>query len=117
MYLAIRIFYGRVPKNAILVGFYYESSMILYKVEVGSAMYKEGFRWTESIDIHGETGISQCMVLDYILTISIITIAMLIIIIIPQVLGHTNFNQNTLLENNMNISMNKVNIRLSSYPN
>ena len=71
MYLAIRIFYGRVPKNAILVGFYYESSMILYKVEVGSAMYKEGFRWTESIDIHGKTGISQCMVLDYILTISL----------------------------------------------
>ena len=71
VYLAIRIFYGRVPKNAILVGFYYESSMILYKVEVGSAMYKEGFRWTESINIHGKTGISQCMVLDYILTISL----------------------------------------------
>ena len=71
VYLATRIFYKRVPKNAILEGFYYESSMILYKVEVGSAMYKEGFRWTESINIHGKTGISQCMVLDYIPTISL----------------------------------------------
>ena len=80
-------------------------------------MYKKGVRWTESMETKAGRHEFNYMVLDYILTISIITIAMLIIIIIPQVLGHTNFNQNTLLENNMNISMNKVNIRLPSYPN
>ena len=85
-------------------------------MEVGSALYKKGVRWTESMETKAGRHELNYMVLDYILTISIITIAMLIIIIIPQVLGHTNFNQNTLLENNMNISMNKVNIRRSSCP-
>ena len=47
--------------------------MLLYKVEVGSAMYKEGIRWTESLQSFGLTDIrTQSMVLDYILTISMI---------------------------------------------
>ena len=63
--------------------------MLMYKVEVGSAMYKEGIRWTESLQSIGLTDIrTQSMVLDYILTISMIydydhpvTLVMLIIII------------------------------------
>ena len=39
--------------------------MTLYKVEVGSARYKEGIRWTECIEVHGRTETTQ-MVLDYI---------------------------------------------------
>ena len=46
--------------------------MMLPKVEVGSAMYKEGVRWTESMQSFGLPDIrSQSMVIDYILTISI----------------------------------------------
>ena len=48
--------------------------MTLYKVEVGSARYKEGIRWTECVETFGETVITH-MVLHYILTISIITIS------------------------------------------
>ena len=43
--------------------------MTLYKVEVGSARYKEGIRWTECIRTfglgHGKTDETH-MVLDYI---------------------------------------------------
>ena len=41
--------------------------MTLYKVEVGSARYKEGIRWTECIKAfgHGKAATTQ-MVLDYI---------------------------------------------------
>ena len=47
--------------------------MLLYKVEVGSAMYNEGMRWTESLQSFGLPDIrSQNMVLHYILTISMI---------------------------------------------
>ena len=31
--------------------------MTLYKVEVGSALYKEGVRWTESMRLFGRTDI------------------------------------------------------------
>ena len=48
---------------------------MLHKVKVGSSMYKEGIRWTESFQ-PGASGLdnvlSLCMVLDYILTISMI---------------------------------------------
>ena len=44
--------------------------MTLYKVEVGSALYKEGIRWTESMSLFGRTDIRTfSMVLHYILTI------------------------------------------------
>ena len=85
--------------------------MLLYKVEVGSAMYNEGIRWTESLQSFGLTDIrTQSMVLDFILTISMIndhdhpvTLVMLVVIIISQVLGHMNFNKISQLENNMNL--------------
>ena len=49
--------------------------MMLPKVEVGSAMYKEGVRWTESMQSFGLPDIrSQSMVIDYILTTSSISI-------------------------------------------
>ena len=47
---------------------------MLFKVEVGSAMYKEGMRWTETFgrtDIRTEALGTQHMVLDFILTISL----------------------------------------------
>ena len=45
--------------------------MILYKVEVGSAMYKKGIRWTEYMESEsiGKHDLKY-MVLDFILTIS-----------------------------------------------
>ena len=56
--------------------------MMLYKVEVGSAMYKEGMRWTESMQSFGLPDItSQNMVLDYILTISMIILMVFIMTI------------------------------------
>ena len=52
--------------------------MMLPKVEVGSAMYKEGVRWTESMQSFGLPDIrSQSMVIDYILTISIFMVFMM----------------------------------------
>ena len=52
--------------------------MMLPKVEVGSAMYKEGVRWTESMQSFGLPDIrSQSMVIDYILTISIFMLFMM----------------------------------------
>ena len=52
--------------------------MMLPKVEVGSAMYKEGVRWTESMQSFGLPDIrSQNMVIDYILTISIFMVFMM----------------------------------------
>ena len=36
---------------------FYELYMTLYKVEVGSALYKEGVRWTESMRLFGRTDI------------------------------------------------------------
>ena len=59
--------------------------MTLYKVEVGSAMYKEGIRWTEGLETFCETHgkspdtIMHSMVLHYILT-NFMTLVMLIII-------------------------------------
>ena len=55
--------------------------MMLYKVEVGSAMYKEGVRWTESMQTFGLPDIrSQSMVLDYIPMIILMVFMMTIII-------------------------------------
>ena len=82
---------------------FYELLRTFFKVEVGSAMYKEGIRWTETFgrtDITTEALGTQHMVLDFILTISLrfswsliidndVSLVMLIIIIISQVLGHT----------------------------
>ena len=64
--------------------FFFESLMTLYKVEVGSALYKEeGIRWTESMRVMGRTDIgshtvffwntvSHSMVLHFKLAISLI---------------------------------------------
>ena len=96
--------------------------MILYKVEVGSAMYKKGIRWTEYMESEGIGKHDiKIMVLDYILTISKtidhphnyqdhpVALVILIIIITSQMLGHMNFNKNAHQENNMvKLSMNKV---------
>ena len=57
--------------------------MTLYKVEVGSALYKEGIRWTESMRVMGRTDTgphsmvffldhSHSMVLHFKLAISLI---------------------------------------------
>ena len=55
--------------------------MMSYKVEVGSAMYKEGVRWTESMQTFGLPDIrSQSMVLDYIPMIILMVFMMTIII-------------------------------------
>ena len=73
-------------------------------------MYKEGIRWTECMETFGRTDITY-MVLDYNLNIFMITKInlVIIIIIISQVLGHTNFNKNGQLANSMNLlSMNEV---------
>ena len=46
-----------------------------YKVEVGSARYKQGVRWTECMEFKvGKADITH-MVIDYILTISMIIIS------------------------------------------
>ena len=99
--------------------------MMLYKVKVGSLMNKAGIRWTESFQPGASAMnnvLSLCMVLDYILTISMIILVVfmitiidhsvtLVLLIISQVLGHMNFNKISQLENNMNlISMNQVKI-------
>ena len=48
--------------------------MTLYKVEVGSAMYNKGIRWTEYMETEGYHGKhdQKYVVLDYIVTISTI---------------------------------------------
>ena len=48
--------------------------MTLYKVEVGSAMYKKGIRWTKYMETEGYYGKhdQKYVVLDYIVTISTI---------------------------------------------
>ena len=82
--------------------------MSLFKVELGSALYKKGVRWTECLESEriGKYAM-QHMVLDHIHTIS--RMVMLIIIITSQVLGHTNINKNAQQANNMNkLSMNEV---------
>ena len=46
---------------------------MLYKVNVGSSMYKEGIRWTETFQPSGQWPmLSHCMVTDFILTTSMI---------------------------------------------
>ena len=105
----------------------HESLMRLYKVEVGSAMHKKGIRWTEYMESEsiGKHDLKY-MVLDFILTISTlidhlynyrdhpVTLVILIIIIISQVLGHTNFNKNAWRMIYMSkITMNKVKIKSS----
>ena len=98
-----------------------------YKVEVGSALYKRGIRWTEYMEseIIGKHDF-QYMVLDFILTISMVilmilnrTTTMLILVIMSQTLGHANFNKGARQENNMVlISMNEVKISpVYSFPN
>ena len=57
-------------------------------MEVGSAMYKEGVRWTESMQTFGKPDIrSQSMVLDYILTISMIILMVFMMTIIITTYG------------------------------
>ena len=47
--------------------------MMLFKVEVGSAMYKKGVRWTEYMESEGiGKHDRKNMVLDYIITIFIL---------------------------------------------
>ena len=57
--------------------------MTLYKVEVGSALYKEGIRWTESIRQFGRTwqDRTHSMVLHYKLAISLIILMLFMTLI------------------------------------
>ena len=47
---------------------------LLSKVEVGSAMYKEGIRWTECMETFGRTDITY-MVIDYLLIFFMISLS------------------------------------------
>ena len=48
--------------------------MTLNKVEVGSALYKKGIRWIETMESEIGKHELNYMVLDYILTISMVTL-------------------------------------------
>ena len=88
-------------------------------------MYKKGVRWIEYSESEGiGEHDTKHMVLDYIITIFTtidhpykyrdhpVTLVILIIIIISQVLGHTNFKEKTQKENNMcHLSMNRVTMK------
>ena len=88
-------------------------------------MYKKGVRWIEYSESEGiGKHDTKHMVLDYIITISTtidhpykyhdhhVTLVILIIIIISQVLGHTNFKEKTQKENNMcQLSMDRVTMK------
>ena len=88
-------------------------------------MYKKGVRWIEYSESEGiGKHDTKHMVLDYIITISTtidhpykyhdhhVTLVILIIIIISQVLGHTNFKEKTQKENNMcTLSMDRVTMK------
>ena len=88
-------------------------------------MYKKGVRWIEYSESEGiGKHDTKHMVLDYIITISTtidhpykyhdhhVALVILIIIIISQVLGHTNFKEKTQKENNMcQLSMDRVTMK------
>ena len=100
-----------------VVAFFYQ---LLLKVEVGSAMYKEGIRWTECMEPFGIDITYHYMVLDIYLHDHtygfqdtyhdhLVTLVMLITFIISQKLGHTSFKKNGQLEKNMNMAKVTIN--------
>ena len=94
---------------------------------MGSALYREGFRWTEYMESERWRGKHDrnYMVLNYIITSSMnillvfmitvtitlcpVTLVILVIISISQAIGHMIFDMNPKEENSMNLfNMNEV---------